>query len=335
MSKRKNVVVLGGAGFLGSLLCERLTQKDLNVICFDNFASSDEKNINHLLRLPNFKFIKHDIAEDIELEKIKDLEVFNIPVFGISEIYNLACPTSVKNFDKLIMKTISANTVGLVNSLELAVKYKTKYMLFSSSVVYGETKKGEVVNEDFRGPLDMMDERACYDAGKFYSESVVECYRKEHKLDTKIVRVFRTYGPKMLLQDGQMIPDFIVNALENKDLVIFGDEKFETSLCYVTDVIEGAIKAMESSNNEPLNLGSQEVYKIFDVAKKIVELTDSSSQIVLEESKLFMRELAVPDITKIKEEIGWFPIVSLEDGLKKTIDFTRAHKDLLTFSEDI
>jgi len=334
MPKKKNILVIGGAGFIGAQLCERLLREN-NVICIDDFCSSDEKNINHLLRLPNFKFIKHDISEPIDLDNNPDLDIFQIAVFGISEIYNLACPTSVKNFEKLIIKTVKSNTQGLINALELAVKYKARFMQFSSSVVYGQVKRGQFIKEDYRGIMDMMDKRACYDAGKFYAESVVDTYQRAHKLDTKIIRVFRTYGPKMLLKDGQMIPDFILNALENKDLVIQGTKDFQTSLCYVSDIVEGAIKVMNSNINDPVNLGSQDIYKLADVAQKIIDITGSKSKLKFEKEKMFMRELAVPDISKVKQDIGWFPIITLDEGLKKTIDFTRAHKDLLTFSKEI
>lgn len=334
MPSQKNILVLGGAGFLGGHLCERLLLSGANVICIDNFSTSGENNINHLLRQPRFEFIKHDLAEKIDLESIPDLAKFKVNVFGIQEIYNLACPTSVKNFEKLKKETVLANSTVLINGLELAVKYKAKFMHFSSSVVYGEVKRGKYIAEDYRGVSDMLDPRACYDEGKRYAESIVETYREKHKLDTKIVRVFRTYGPRMLLNDGQMIPDFIVNALDNKDLVIFGTNKFQTSLCYASDIIEGCIKLMDSGVSDPVNFGNPEVYKIEDVAEKIIELTGSTSKIVFDEAKLFMRELALPDISKAKEAIGWFPIVSLEEGLKKTIDYTRAHKDLLMISTE-
>lgn len=335
MSKQKNILITGGAGFIGSALSERLLQEDVNVICIDNFVTSSQNNIDHLLRLPRFEFIKHDFNEPIDLEQIADLEKFQIKVFGIQEIYNLACPTSVKNFDHLKKQSVLANTVGLINVLELAVKYKAKFLQLSSSVVYGETPRGTFVKEDYHGATNNLDERACYDEGKRYAESIVDTYRQVEKLDTKIARVFRTYGPRMLLNDGQMIPDFILNALEDKDLTIYGKKDFQTSLTYISDIVEGLIRLMGSSLNEPVNLGSTDVAKLADVAKKIIEITGSNSKIVFGEEQLFMRELAWPDITKIKNELGWFPIVTLNEGLQHTIDYTRAHKDLLTFSAEV
>lgn len=334
MAQRKNVLVIGGAGFIGSHLCERLLH-DSNVICLDNFISSGEGNINHLLKSPNFKFVRADINEKIDLESIKELELFQIKVFGIKEVYNLACPTSVKNFVKVKKETVLSNTVGLINALELAVKYQAKFLQASSSVVYGAVERGVFVKEDYRGLTDMLDSRACYDEGKRYAESVVRTYQEVHNLDARIIRIFRTYGPRMLLQDGQMLPDFILNALENKDLTIHGNKDFQTSLCFVSDVVEACVKIMDSAVTDPVNVGSTDVYVLADVAEKIIEMIGSKSKVKFEKAQLFMRELALPDITKLRDAIGWLPIVTLEEGLRKTIDYTKAHKNLLTFSTEI
>lgn len=332
----KIAAVFGGAGFIGSHLCEKLLSQGYQVICIDNFISSGQNNISHLLRLPNFKFIKHDITQPLDLAAQSELAKFQIPVFGITEIYNLACPTSIKNFEHLKMETALTNCLGTLNTLELAVKYKAKYMHFSSQVVYGNFEKGDFVGEDFKtSTSDQLDPRACYDEGKRYAETLVDVYRQTKNLDTKIVRIFRTYGPRMLLNDGQMIPDFIVNALEGKDLTVHGDETFESSLIYVSDVVEGAIKLMQSANNGPFNIGSPNVYKIVDIAQKIIDMTNSQSKVVFGEKFLFLREGAFPDINRAKDEIGWFPLVTIEDGLQKTIEYTQAHKDLLVFRPEI
>jgi len=337
VKKNKNILVLGGGGFIGSHLCERLVNEGQNVICVDNFCSSSPQNIKHVLKASNFELIKHDLVKPLsKLEEIEDVAKFQINVYGIQEIYNLACPTSVKNFEKHKIQTIKANSVVMTNSLDLAVKYKAKYMQFSSSVIYGDVpkstpKKPSFVKEDYRGAIDHLEPRACYDQGKKYAETIVDVYHDQFKLDTKMVRIFRTYGPRMLLRDGQMIPDFILNALDNKNLEIFGDENFITSLCYVSDIVEGVIKLMASAINDPVNMGGTQVHKLVDVANKIKELTGSSSNVVFKERLLFMRELGYPDISRVKSEMGWFPIVSLEDGLKRTIEYTKAHKALLTF----
>ncbi len=209
-------------------------------------------------------------------------------------------------------------------------------MQFSSSVVYGDVPKSTAqkpyyVKERYRGAMDHLEPRSCYDQGKKYAETIVDVYHDKFNLDTKIVRIFRTYGPRMLLNDGQMIPDFIVNALDNKDMEIYGDKNFITSLCFVSDIVEGVIKVMDSPINEPVNMGGTQVNKLVDVAQKIKELTGSSSNIIFKDRLLFMRELGYPDISKIKKTIGWFPIVSLDDGLKRTIEYTKAYKSLVAY----
>jgi len=340
VKQNKNIMVLGGAGFIGSHLCERLVNAGQNVICVDNFMSSSPQNINHLIKAMNFELIKHDLAEKLDnLEEIEDLSKFQINVYGIQEIYNLACPTSVKNFEEYKIHTIEANSEVMKHALDIAVKYKAKFMQFSSSVIYGDVPKSTVkkpvyVKEDYRGAMDHMEPRSCYDQGKKYAETIVDVYHDEFDLDTKIVRIFRTYGPRMLLDDGQMIPDFIINALDNKKMEIYGDKNFITSLCYVSDVVEGAIKVMDSPINEPVNMGGTQVNKLADVADQIKELTGSSSNVIFKDRLLFMRELGYPDISKIKKAIGWFPIVSLEEGLKRTIEYTKAYKSLVAFKGD-
>lgn len=338
--QNKNILVLGGAGFIGSHLCERLVEAGQNVICIDNFITSSPENINHLLQEFNFELIKHDLAEPLaNLEEIDDLAQFQIPIYGIQEIYNLACPTSVKNFEKHKIQTIEANTVVMKNALDIAVKHKSKFLHMSSSVVYGDVQKSTLkkpiyIKEDYRGEMDHLEPRSCYDQGKKYSETIVDVYHDQFNIDTKMARIFRTYGPRMLLKDGQMIPDFIFNALDGKNLEIFGDEGFITSLCYVSDTVEGMIKLMDSPINDPVNLGGTQVHRLVDVANEIIKLIDTKSKVNFKEPLLFMRELGYPDISKVKDGIGWFPIVSLEDGLKRTIEYTKARKSLVEFQSN-
>ena len=214
---RKNVLVTGGAGFIGSHLCDELV-KTCKVICVDNFITSDEKNIDHLLVDPNFAFIKHDMTELIELEKLPGLQKFKIEFQGIQEIYHLACPTSPINFEKNRYNTLLANSYVIKNVLDLAVKYKAKFLHFSSSVVYGPRQKDNLkIKETNLGHADVLSPHSCYNEGKRFAESFVMNYKDIFKIDAKIIRLFRTYGPRMKLNDGQMIPDFIYNALENKD----------------------------------------------------------------------------------------------------------------------
>jgi UDP-glucuronate decarboxylase len=277
MSKRaifdkKNVLVAGGAGFIGSHLCDRLVENS-KVICLDNFSTGDERNIDHLLSDPNFEFIKYDIAEPIELEKLSELQKFKIEFQGIQEIYNLACPTSPKDFDKNKIPTILASSYGLKNMLDLAVRYQAKIMHFSSSVVYGPRPDGQTrIKESEIGKVDFLSLRSSYDEGKRFSETMVENYRQVYNIDSRVIRLFRIYGPRMKLNEGNLIPDFINNALENSDLVIHGDKNFSSSLCYISDCIDACLKLMESSVHEPVNIGSDVDINLAKICEMIIKI---------------------------------------------------------------
>lgn len=318
---KKNILVAGGAGFIGSNLCDELV-KDNKVICVDNFSSSQAKNIEHLLPNPNFIFINHDLTTPLDLEELDELKKFKVPFQGIQEVYNLACPMSVKNFAENKEKTLLASSYVIKNVLDLALKYQAKFLQFSSSVVYGfrnNEKTSDKIPETFLGTVDFLSDRACYDEGKRFAETMVSTYRQIFNLDTKIIRLFRTYGPRMALNDDQMLPDFVNNALSGEDIVIFGDENFSSSLCYVDDVIDAAVKVMASELSGPYNIGSEEDIKLNDVAQMILEMTGSTSKIVFAPNKLFMSELNVPDTYKIRNDLGWMPVVTLRNGLEKTI----------------
>ncbi len=318
---KKNILVLGGAGFIGSNLCDELV-KDAKVICIDNFSSSNSKNIEHLLSKPNFVFINHDLSSPIDLEELSELKKFKISFQGIQEVYNLACPMSVKNFFDNREKILLANSYVVKNALDIALKYKARFLQFSSSVVYGPRENfqsDQKIKEDCLGAVDPLSPKSSHDEGKRFAESFVSNYRDIFNLDAKIIRVFRVYGPRMLLGDDQMIPDFISNALNNKDLVVFGGENFSSSLCHVDDVIDAAIKVIRSDVEGVLNVGSEEEIKFVDLAKKIIELTESESKIVFDSERVFMRNLNIPDTYKIRNELNWIPVVTLENGLKKTI----------------
>ena len=326
---KKNILVAGGAGFIGSHLCDELV-KENKVICIDNFVSGEEQNIDHLLKNPNFVFIKHDMTEPINLDELPELEKFRVKFQGLQEIYDLACPTSPKFFENRVIETVLANSFGVKNALELAVKHKAKYMLFSSSVVYGPRRVDlKRIDEQYYGYVNPIAPRACYDEGKRFAETLVSTYKTAHNLDAKIVRIFRVYGSRMKFNQGHMIPDFVFNALENKDLIIYGDEDFTTSLCHVSDIISAVIKIMQTGEAGPFNVGSELENKLVDVANLIIKLTNSNSKITFQEPLLFMTPLGIPDISLVKEKIGWFPVIRLEDGLKEVIDFVKAHKSLL------
>jgi UDP-glucuronate decarboxylase len=328
--EKNNVLVTGGAGFIGSHLCEKLI-KNNRVICLDNFSTSSVSNIDFLLQHPDFAFLKHDICQPFDPEAFPELERFKIKFQGIQEIYHLACPTSAKDFDRFKAATLDANSVGMKNILDLAVRYKAKFVQASSSVVYGpRTESISVFKEDDTGCVNHLTPRSCYDEGKRFTETMVNTYREVHGLDVKIARIFRTYGPRERLFDGEMVPDFVIDAIDNKDLVIYGDENFSTALCYVDDIVSGLIKLMAApADIGPVNFGSNEDLKLVDVAQKIIEMTASESKIVFAEQLLFMTQLGLPDTGKARELLGWVPLVRLEDGLQKAIDYTRAYKPLL------
>ena len=329
ISGKKNILITGGAGFLGSHLCDALIKK-ANILCIDDFTSSDQKNIDYLLRLPNFEFINHDISQLIDLEQTKEGKKFKIEFQGIQEIYHLACPTSAKNFDKLRIKTLHTNSQGMINVLEIAKKYKAKFLFTSSSVVYGPRKKEDpYFKEDYQGSVNFVSPRACYDEGKRFAETTCVTYRDVYGLDTKIVRVFRTYGSRMPLFDGQMVPDFVLQALNDKPLVIYGDERFSSSFCYVSDMVDGLIRMMELNESGPINLGHSDEILMRDIAKKIIAKTNSKSEIEFREPLLFITPLGLPDISLAKKKLGWLPLVGLEEGLEKTIKDIEANRLLL------
>lgn len=332
---QKNILVTGGAGFIGSHLCDELV-KNNKVICVDDFSTGNEKNIDHLLDNPNFEFIRHNMAKPIDLESLQELKKFKIEFQGIQEIYHLACPTSPMNFDKNIIATLDASSLVMKNILDMAVKYSAKILHFSSSVVYGPRRnENQKISEDDIGLVDMLSERSSYDEGKRFAETMVINYRRFYNIDAKILRLFRIYGPRMNINDGQMVPDFITNALDNKDIVIFGDQTFSSSLCYISDVIDASTKMMSTDLFGPYNLGSDVEINLTEVASKIISMTGSKSNVVYKDKMLFITPLCLPDISKIRNELGWMPIVTLENGLKKTIDDLRASKGLKSFHQAV
>lgn len=327
---KKNIIVTGGAGFIGSHLCEELVKED-NVICVDNLAGGGEiRNIEYLLQKPNFRFIKQDVNQPINLEDFPELKDFKINIQGVQEIYHLACPTTAKNFMQIRIQTLWTNAVGMINVLEIAKKYKAKILSASSAVVYGPRREDNpYFKESDFGSVNFISPRACYDEGKRFAETCMITYREVEKLDAKIVRIFRTYGPRLALFDGQMITDFVLQALNNKPLIIYGDKNFSSSLCYVTDIVEGMIAMMASKEAGPINLGYSEQHKLVDVAKKIIALTKSQSEVVFKPPLIFMTPLGLPDITLAKEKLNWFPLVNLDTGLAKTVEYIKSNRILL------
>ena len=328
----KVILVTGGAGFIGSFLCEALLKQGHKVVCVDNFSTGHVRNIDPYLRNPNFQFLRIDVNTPFDLEQFAELEPFKIPFTGIQEIYHLATPSSIKNFDNFRAQTLLTNSIGTRNILDIAVKYKSKILLSSSSVVYGpRSEEVKVFNEEHKGVTDHMSPRACYDEGKRFAETMFSTYQDVYGIDARIARIFRTYGPRTALFDGQQIPDFILNALNGEDLVINGGEEFQTSLVYVTDVVDGLLRLMAATKNPgPVNIGSDLDLKLKDVAAKVIEMTGSTSQVKFEESLEFLTELGLPSVQKAKDVLGWLAVTRLEDALQKTIEYIRANKILLT-----
>ncbi|HTK04128.1 MAG TPA: NAD-dependent epimerase/dehydratase family protein [Candidatus Eisenbacteria bacterium] len=327
---KKNVIVTGGAGFIGTFLCERLLKEDCRVLCIDNFTTSHQENIAHLLKNPDFEFIRHDVNEPIDLEQFPELQLFNLRLQGIQEIYHLACPRTGRRFDKFQLETLLTNSVGLHNVLEVAVKWKSRFFLASSAVVYGpRPEDGHLLKEGEYGTFGHLEPNSCYDQGKQWAETMVDTYRQVHGIDVRIGRIFRTFGPRMPLDDGHLIPDFIQNAMDGKDIAVFGED-LRSSFLYVTDAVDAIILFMQLIKDPgPTNIGSDYDLKIGDVARRIIDLTGSSSRIVVEEPPYYMAQHGLPDLTKAREELGWLPVMTFEQGLKRTIEYTIANRGIV------
>ncbi|MFZ6015916.1 MAG: NAD-dependent epimerase/dehydratase family protein [Patescibacteria group bacterium] len=330
--ERKNVLITGGAGFIGSHLCDRLI-KEANVICVDNFITSSVANIDHLLREPHFEFINHDITQPLRLERYSELERFKINFQGIQEIYHLACPISKHHFDDFKIATVLTNSIGVKNILDIAVEHHSKVLYASSGVLYGN-RRGDPnpCRETDECLLDHLTTRGAYDEGKRFSEAILQTYADVYGLDVKIARIFRTYGTRMKIFDGNLIPDMVLNALDGKDIVITGDEETRTSLANVQDIASGIIRLMSSPIEITLvNLGSDQELRLVGVAQKILEITGSSSRVRFEPHVQNYIDPGLPDISRAKDLLGWVPLVRLSDGLREMVEYTNSNRNLLSF----
>lgn len=311
----KTILVTGGCGFLGSNMCKRLVKEGENVICIDNLYTGFESNISQLLEYKNFHFIKHDIITsfDDKLDKYK-----------IDEIYNFACPASPPKYQKDPVYTLQVNFQGLFNLLELAKKNNSKILQTSTSEIYGEPEISPQ-SEEYRGNVNNIGIRSCYDEGKRIAETLMMDYHKQYNIDTRIVRIFNTYGPNMDKDDGRVVSNFINQCLENRDITLYGDGKQTRSFCYIDDEIEGIIKLMKSDYVYPINIGNPDEITVSELAKKIIELTGSTSKLVYMPLPQDDPTNRRPDITKAINILKWEPVYCLEDGLKKTIDYFRSY----------
>lgn len=323
---KKNIIVTGGAGFIGSHLCDELVKKH-NVICLDNFISGSEHNIDHLLKNPNFEFIKYDLSQPLDLNKLPELKKFEVEFQGIQEIYHLAAPTSPNDYNRFPIETIVTNGLGTKNALDWAVKYQARFLLTSTSAIYGEPLGENLYfREDYWGFINPLGIRSCHQEGKRYAESLVVNYQREHKLNTKIVRVFTTYGPRMRLTDGRVVPDLIKEAINDETMIAYGQPDDLYSFCYIKDLIEGLVKIMATEQLAVVNLGSPYKVTLSELAQLIKVIAGAKSEIKYEKPLPYFIMVGLPDITKIKETLGWFPVTTLEQGLKETIDAMKAEK---------
>ncbi len=306
--QNKRVLITGGAGFLGSHLCDRLVAEDFEVLCVDNCFTGTRQNIFHLLNKPNFEFIRHDITFPLYLE--------------VDEIYNLACPASPVHYQFDPVQTTKTSVHGAINMLGLAKRVKAKILQASTSEVYGDPDV-HPQPETYWGRVNPIGPRSCYDEGKRCAETLFFDYYRQHNLKIKVARIFNTYGPRMHPNDGRVVSNFIVQALKNKDITVFGDGTQTRSFCYVDDLIEGLIRMMSGPDDfvGPVNLGNPDEFTILELAKKIVKITNSKSKIVfkpLPQDDPLQRR---PDISLAKEKLKWQPTVKLDQGLKKTIEY--------------
>ena len=311
MSSLKRILVTGGAGFLGSHLCQRLVEKGHDVICLDNFFTSQKTNVAHLLGRPNFELIRHDITTPIWLE--------------VDEIYNLACPAAPGHYQFNPIKTMKTSVLGAIHVLGMARRCRAKALQASTSEVYGDPLV-HPQPESYRGSVNPIGPRACYDEGKRAAETLFMDYRRANHVNIRIVRIFNTYGPRMHPYDGRVVSNFIRQALKGQDITIFGDGSQTRSFCYRDDLVTGLIHMMDGSDDfpGPVNLGNPEEFTIRQLAELVLELTGAKGKLVQQPLPVDDPMQRRPDITLARERLGWEPTVPLREGLKRTIEWFRS-----------
>ncbi len=304
----KKILITGGSGFLGSHLCKRLHREGHQVICLDNNYTGNLANISSLIKEERFQFVEHDIREPVEFE--------------VDEIYNLACPASPPHYQLDPLYTIETSYLGAKNTLELAKKNNAKILQASTSEVYGDPQV-HPQTEQYWGHVNPIGPRACYDEGKRISETLFVNYQRRFSIQTKIIRIFNTYGPFMHPEDGRVVSNFIIQALKGENLTIYGDGSQTRSFCYVDDLIEGMIRLMNSSSNitGPINIGNPNEFTIKELAEKIIAKINSSSSITFQELPKDDPLQRKPDISLAKKHLNWHPEIELEQGLEKTIEY--------------
>jgi UDP-glucuronate decarboxylase len=304
----KRILVTGGAGFLGSHLCERLVEAGHDVMCLDNFFTSQKTNVAHLLDRPNFELVRHDIIHPVWLE--------------VDEIYNLACPAAPGHYQYNPIKTIKTSVMGAINLLGMAKRCRAKILQASTSEVYGDPEV-HPQPESYRGSVNPIGPRACYDEGKRAAETLFMDYHRTNRVNIRIVRIFNTYGPRMHPFDGRVVSNFIRQALTGEDITIFGDGRQTRSFCYRDDLVEGMIRMMNGPDDfvGPVNLGNPDEFTIAELAELVLELTGSKSKLVREPLPADDPVRRRPDITLAREKLSWQPTIKLREGLAKTIEW--------------
>jgi len=307
---RKRILVTGGAGFLGSHLCERLLREKNHVVCVDNFLTGNKKNVERLLKDPHFELIRHDIVKPLSLD--------------VHEIYNLACPASPVHYQQNPIKTMKTSIIGTINVLNIAKRTKAKILQASTSEIYGDPEV-HPQKETYWGRVNPVGVRSCYDEGKRAAECLIMDYRRQKNIISKIVRIFNSYGPRMAINDGRVISNFIIQALCEKEITVYGDGKQTRSFCYVDDMIDGLILMMNSADDfyGPVNLGNHHEFTILELAQKIIKMTKSGSKISFQPLPPDDPVRRKPDIKLAREKLNWSPKVALEEGLIKTIKYFR------------
>ena len=310
-STKKIVLVTGGAGFLGSHLCERLLYDGCDVLCVDNFLTGAKENIAHLIEHPNFEIMRHDISFPLYVE--------------VDEIYNLACPASPIHYQNDPIQTTKTSVLGAINMLGLAKRTKAKMFQASTSEVYGDPHI-HPQQEDYWGHVNPIGIRSCYDEGKRCAETLCFDYHRQHNVKIKVARIFNTYGPRMHQNDGRVVSNFIVQALKGNDITIYGDGSQTRSFCYVDDLIEGWIRLMGTSDDitGPMNLGNQNEFTIHQLAASVIDIVGSESNVVFKKLPSDDPRQRQPEISYAKNILGWEPTVELNEGLQSTVDYFRA-----------
>ncbi|MGL5939908.1 MAG: UDP-glucuronic acid decarboxylase family protein [Waterburya sp.] len=303
------VLVTGGAGFIGSHLIDRLMKQGHDVICLDNFFTGHKHNIRHWLDNPYFELIRHDITEPIRLE--------------VDQIYHLACPASPVHYQYNPVKTIKTNVMGTLNMLGLAKRVKARFLLASTSEVYGDPDV-HPQPEEYRGNVNCIGIRSCYDEGKRVSETLAFDYHRQNNVDIRVMRIFNTYGPRMFENDGRVVSNFIVQALQGIPLTVYGDGSQTRSFCYVADLVEGMMRLMNGEHMGPINIGNPGEYTILQLAETIQKMVNPNAELAFKPLPQDDPKQRQPDITKAKNLLGWEPTISLEEGLNLTIEDFRS-----------